>query len=520
MVRHPTFLPFVGFLLASVWPSVHFLGVNAAQFQWMGASGVLVVVALSAVLWLTGICLAVAPAVFSIRWSIPQAFSAGIIGIFLLFSHETISYFLIQTFSLSAILSSYIYVFVLAGSLFVTWRLSVYEPVRVALFMAVAFMMTFSVVKLGPIITLVMSTDAYQPRLKEHAPGRALANNNVYYVILDGYAGRSALKKYLNYDVNPFLQRMHALGYSSIDLARTNYMTTYVSLMAMLDMDYVVKADSPKYYNRLYFFPYRLQHGPSPRIVRNLSSAGYEFIHIGNPWAPCRPRAEVHCLSDRGRFESARYVANVFLGPTKLTGALELLSGRRSEPTDALKALSGALESLIRARRPFFAFVHNLAPHPGFVPADCPNGFNSEHGREKYQNAIECVNRSVEAVAKRIHALDPDAIVVFQADHGSDFGVDAKLPLSKWSEASIDERSSILNLVHVPAACQKWLRRDLSQLNTMRLVFGCLKRRPPDYLNEHTYISAYESNPDFGTVLEVTHRLPEQRNDGMASRGR
>ena len=175
--------------------------------------------------------------------------------------------------------------------------------------------------------------------------------------------------------------------------------------------------------------------------------------------------------------------------------------------------LSAALEDLTRQDQPFFALVHNLAPHPPYLRADCSGQFtdNRRADREQYGSAVACVNQEVLALAARIEALDPGAIVVFQADHGTEFTVDWNLPLREWTDAAIEERTSILNLIHVPEPCRRWLRQTLSPINTMRLVLGCLQRRPPEYLPESTYINTYEENVDFGLAYDVTHRFDELR---------
>jgi len=513
LVRHPVCLPFVGFTLACIWPGVAFLANNASEFAGMDGSAVLVVVLLCAVLWLTGICLAVVPALLSIRWSVARAFSVGTIAVFVLFSHQAIRSWLLEALSVSGIPARKIYLLILAGLLALAWRLSRREPARLAFVMAMAFMIVPPVGEFARFATATLGSSVPAGALPADERGsiRALSNQNVYYVILDGYAGRPALNKYLDYDIDSFLAQMHDLGYSYIDSARTNYVTTHVSLMATLEMDYVIDEKSPRYADRRTFFPYEFQFGRPPRIVRQLLPAGYDVFHVGNQWAPCRPRPEVNCLitSDYWFYE---YVAGVFLAPTKVP--LALLGLAQDGPAGALTSLSHAIGDLTRRKRPFFAFVHELSPHPPYRRADCsePRGEalsfqRGEVGREKYKNSIRCVNLKVQALAKRIEALDPDAIVVFQADHGSDFEVDWKRPLAEWSDAAIDERSSIFNLVHFPDSCRQWLRPDLSQINTMRLVFGCLERHPPDYLKEHTYITGYEGNPDFGIARDVTDRL-------------
>lgn len=509
-VCRPAFVPFVGYSLACLWPGLHFLTNNVEEFQWMGRSAVLVVVVVCALLWLAGICCAAAPSLLAARWSVPRAFSVGSVAVFLFFTHEAIQAFLDSAWSIRGLLYRSIYLIVVAATLGVTWRLSRHEPFRTALAIAAALMMTPSIgnlahVAAAPRTATVNDGDA---RFEEEEPAGAWSKENVYYVILDEYAGASALEKYAGNDIDGFLRQMHDLGYASMDSARANYITTPVSLMATLESQYILTDSSPRLVNRRGLFPQALQLGHTPQLVRQLQAAGYDFIHIGNIWSPCGPRATLRCLTSASPFGFYRRIANAFLAPTRIPVVVGRLF---PDNTQAMDILSAALEDLTRQDQPFFAFVHNLAPHPPYLRADCSGQFadNRRADREQYGSAVACVNRQVLALAARIEALDPDAIVVFQADHGTEFTVDWNLPLREWTGAAIEERTSILNLIHVPEPCRRWLRQTLSPINTMRLVLGCLQRRPPGYLPERTYINTYEENVDFGLAYDVTHRFDE-----------
>lgn len=200
--------------------------------------------------------------------------------------------------------------------------------------------------KLAPIARAMLapSAEGHQLLLEADIPSRAFSKGNVYYVILDGYAGASSLRRYVGYNIEPFLQQMRDLGYSDIDSARTNYTSTYVSMMAMLEMDYVVSESSPRYGDRLSFFPPALWRGRQPRSVRRLAAAGYDFIHLSNSWARCLPRLWITCFRPRHRYAYINEVAAAFLAPTRVRQAIARLW--RPSGYDALSSLSAGLQDL------------------------------------------------------------------------------------------------------------------------------------------------------------------------------
>ena len=264
-VRHPAFVPFVGYSLACLWPGLHFLANNVEEFQWMGSSAVLVVVVICALLWLVGICCAAAPSLLAARWSVPRAFSVGSVAVFLFFAHQAIQAFLDSAWSIRGLLYRSIYLIVVATALGVTWRLSRHEPLRTALAIAAALMMTPSIGKLAHVAVAprTATVNDGNPRFEEEEeePASAWSKENVYYVILDEYAGASALEKYGGINIDGFLRQMHDLGYAAMDSAHANYITTPVSLMATLESQYILTDSSPRLVNRRGLFPQALQLG-------------------------------------------------------------------------------------------------------------------------------------------------------------------------------------------------------------------------------------------------------------------
>lgn len=493
----------LGFSLACAWPGLHFFSANVMQFQWMGAAAAVVVALLCVLIWLAGLALAFVPKAFAAGWPSARLLAVMTAVIFLLFFHQSTNILLRSWMELDQNVARWVYRLVVLGMLAVVWRFSRHVFVRTAICLWAGIMLAIAAFTLGAAL-LHMGRDAQPgPAREELFPRQELSGNNVYYVILDHYAGKDALRQHAGYDNSPFLRKMQEAGFVSIEGARSGYINTYLSLMSILDMDYIVDGRTAHYGNRFGFFPYRLQHGPTPAVVEKLHSAGYRFMHVGNAWAPCVKNREVSCSNREGPWEAYREVVNVFLEPTRLPAFFRSLAA----PADALAVLSASIEDIVAARRPVFAFVHSFNPHPPYPRADCSFGPEEDVSRAGYRRAIECVNNSVLTLVRQIRQRDPEAIVVFQADHGSDFSVDWSAPLAAWSDAAIQERTAILNLVHLPQRCRQWSRPALSAINTMRLVYACLENRPPVYLDTRVFLSGYESSSDFGHVLEVTDRL-------------
>ncbi len=506
IVNKSTRISLIGFSLICAWTGVLFIQNNSAHIAWSNFHNqVLILIALCGLVWLAGMFLAIVPMWINARWSIPRALCVYTIGIFIIFSHEAIRYWLKEIYHYNNNSSEVIYLLIVTGSLVLTWLISSFEPSRVAISITSAFLILFSLVSIGKIsgdhvIHLFQKTRDITT--KENMVEHTFSNENVYYIILDAHGGANALKKYLNHDITPFIEKMKGIGYTHINLARANYTVTHVSLAATLNARYILNESSRRYLDRGDFYPAIFNKKEMPSTVKIFQSHNYNFIHIGNSWAPCQLSGGVSCITGINESSLLESVITAYFNPTRIISLIEHILPRNSIiEYDALTPFSRTIREIKSLKKSSFVLIHHLIPHEP-LNEDCSR-YSGEMSEIKYKNSVTCVDNSVLQVAQQIEKIDPYAIVVIQADHGSDFHVDWKSPLAKWDSSAIDERTSILNLIHVPKPCQKWVVSNLSPINTMRLVYGCLERRKPDYLIERTYLTAYETSPDFGFVREV-----------------
>jgi hypothetical protein len=436
--------------------------------------------------------------------------TVGTIAVFVLFAQQVTRDWLVTLFSSAERPVRVLYVVALTAFLLLVWRLSRSEPVRVVVAVVASVV---GLTALGSVASSSLNRAATETSAEAEAvlgTERTLSPRNVYYVVLDGYAGGAALKRYLGHDIGSFLEEMRSLEFFSADAARSNYVTTHLAMIGTLEADYPIDETSPPFTDRRAFFPQAMRLGRQPGVVGRLLSGGHDFIHIGNRWAQCRTDVGIQCLG-ANRNSSFQEVMGVFLSPTKVP--LKRIGLARPIPT-ALASFESGFEGVASSKSPYFVFVHELAPHPPYWREDCsvPSAGllgqqSDEAGREGYVRTIDCLNKEIVRIARWLVDTDPEAVIVFQADHGSDFGLDWSRSLSRWDDAAVDQRTSILNLIRVPDGCRQWLRPTLSPINTMRLVMACLENRPPDYLPERTMLTTYETNVDFGLAHDAAVAL-------------
>ena len=117
--------------------------------------------------------------------------------------------------------------------------------------------------------------------------------------------------------------------------------------------------------------------------------------------------------------------------------------------------------------------------------------------------ATECAQNSILQFAEFLEENDPEAIVVFQSDHGPSFSLDWDLPLNAWEENAIDERLSIINFLRVPKLCEPFLNNNLGNVNSVRIALACGINQKPIILKNIKYLGVYEGHQDYGTLRLV-----------------
>ena len=71
---------------------------------------------------------------------------------------------------------------------------------------------------------------------------------------------------------------------------------------------------------------------------------------------------------------------------------------------------------------------------------------------------------------------DPDAVVIFQSDHGIDFN-------EKNNNLEAETiKSKIFNLIKVPKSCKNALNNNIDNINSIRLALSCATNTKPKLL--------------------------------------
>jgi len=280
---------------------------------------------------------------------------------------------------------------------------------------------------------------------------------DIYYIILDAYAGQSTLKNLFKFDNSEFTNYLKDKGFFVASKARSNYAHTLLSLSSSLNMKYINVSISEMTEKSKKVR--RLQHMiHNNAVMRFLSERGYTTINIST----------CHTYTSNNPYADIDMSANdindflVILAKTTLIAPFaEKLGYFRKLRQRILNAFS-TLASIPRIEKPTFTLAHILPPHPPYLfkrdgmplrKSEIETNSFPWNNREGYIDQLIYINTLVEdAVDKIINRSDTKPIIIIQSDHGP-----ASLLLDKERKSGnkttldmINERFDILYTFFLP----------------------------------------------------------------------
>jgi hypothetical protein len=322
--------------------------------------------------------------------------------------------------------------------------------------------------------------------------------SNVYFIVLDTYARADVLSEVAAFDNRPFLAALEKRGFYVAERSNSNYPVTTLSLSSTLNMDYLVTRTgrgAVGHHQR-----YNLALGGINGAVASFRRLGYRYVHVQSEgWrASWCLGAEDVCLKG----DSFGALSETDVGMLRKTPLypffLLFFKDLVQYARFSLQDLAAAAPRVMS--RPSFLFYHNLDVHGRqfdrqcrAVPRENLEFVATVEGQvDVLTHSLGCVNGQVLGLVDAILAFDPDAILIFQGDHGVRLGRWGKF--EQWTERDLRHRFGILNAMRMPEPCRKFLYPSISPVNTFRVVFACLKGEEPVVLEDRSYWAALDED--------------------------
>ncbi len=363
--------------------------------------------------------------------------------------------------------------------------------------------------------------DSMDPQEEAGSIERPTDSPDIYYIILDGYAGEASLKEFYNFDNSRFINFLQEKGFYVAANSRSNYPWTSLSLASSLNMEYVNQLSEEAGLNSDdRSIPYEMI--ASNNVWKFLKSRGYQFVHLDSSgWGPTDSNGYAD-ISIRANWLNE---FNISLIQTTMLKTLEKYIVVDSGVQKVLYSFSN-LAKVNRIEGPKYVFAHLMTPHPPFfftangelIP-EIEYRLNAYWDKEKYLDQLIFINSKVEILVDEIlSGSEVPPIIIIQGDHGArstlgDPRGDKKAPEnSGWlypTEEVLRESTFILNAYYLPDGGASQLYGSITPVNTFRLIFNIYFDGDFGLLEDESYYSSYWRPYNFYNTTEIRDYSPQ-----------
>lgn len=320
---------------------------------------------------------------------------------------------------------------------------------------------------------------------------------DIYYIILDGYAGSSTLKDVYNFDNEEFTDYLTERGFYVANKSISNYSTSFLSLASSLNMEYinhlsdVVGVESD---DRTVLY----QMIEKNKVMNFLKSRGYKFIHFSSGWGPTNYNkyADLNIAIGLHRWDEFQ----TLLIQTTMIGAFEKKFFKNIGKRRVINTLDN-LANIHKIEGKKFIFAHIICPHPPYlfdesgksVPeADFDMNDWGWEQKEYYLKQLIYINKEIEKLIDKILSnSEVSPIIIIQADHGPhNTFVVGRYP----TDDMFKEGMRILNAYYLPTKGNDLLYYNITPVNTFRLIFNSYFDTNYKLLDDQSYYS-FEVEP-------------------------
>ncbi|MCJ7511954.1 MAG: hypothetical protein MUO23_03160 [Anaerolineales bacterium] len=341
---------------------------------------------------------------------------------------------------------------------------------------------------------------------------------DIYYIVVDGYAGEDVLRSIYQYDNGPFLDKIADLGFLVAGQSRSNYMQTSLSLASSLNLEYIdtLQPALPSSGD---------DRAPLARLIRwsavrrFLEDHGYRIVGLPSGYRVTElENADLYLRAPVGASTTLERLAIETSGLVLLKDLAAALGVRLSPPgyqahRDRLLFTLDQLRQSPSIPGPKFVFAHIILPHPPFVfdadgaPVLQDRPFTLMDGDaflgtpddylSGYRAQVSYLNSVLPDILRSLIEKSPrPPIIVLQADHGPG----SRLDWHSAGQTDLTERTSILNAYYLAGEGSPLFYETITPVNSFRLVFDKVFHANYPFLEDRSYFSTWEQPYHFIAV--------------------
>ena len=332
---------------------------------------------------------------------------------------------------------------------------------------------------------------------------------DIYYIILDEYAGSKILENTFNFDNNEFINFLNTNGFHTLENTRSNYQQSFLSLSSSLNLQYLTELTNEIGINskNRHLVVNSINDN---RLMQILELNGYEIVNFYSGWGP----TEYFKIVDQNRCEHTSFINSDLIVALISNSILKPIYADLLLPNErsiVLCVFSELPELQFESEKPLFVFAHMMIPHPPYIWG--PNGEHKKvdslskgdviNNKQDYVDQIIFTNKMVqEMITKLVENNERSEIIIIQSDHGHAFQMDYENPTKKMKH----DRMSNITYILLPDDNENLLYDTITPVNIFRIIFNSYFNTDFELLEDRVYYSGSEKPYNF---TDITHIFPD-----------
>jgi hypothetical protein len=327
---------------------------------------------------------------------------------------------------------------------------------------------------------------------------------DIYWIILDGYERKDVLLDKLNFDNSDFYEKLEDRGFVIPNCTMSNYSLTALSLSTAINMDYIenltLKPLTKKGKLEYKVFFDLLSNSEMKRLLSIYGyktvafDTGYKFTRLTNVdyFISLDDKSLIYGIFHPvlSNFEEmyleTTIIQIVFDAPIPVQHAFQkVLIDSSKDKYDLLQNGFNKLEEVPMINGRKFVFAHLLPTHSPFVQSPTNDYVLYGDSDEGYLNSIIATNsRIIEIIDSIIQNSPNPPVIIIQGDHGMN-----------------SQNTKILNAYYLPGINSEMIPKDISPVNSFRLVLNSYFGFKLPLLDNVSYFSSDLTDQDNLTII-------------------
>lgn len=309
---------------------------------------------------------------------------------------------------------------------------------------------------------------------------------DIYYIVLDEFAGFQAMREYWGYhEVDHFVDFLKDRGFFVAEESHGSSIDTLHQMATRLNYrEYSPGEDIQTYFNAI----------ADNRVMRDLKSRGYTtvvFDETNMPYPSAKPihtdylyEYESPAISEINRGEYGLYFdefGELVIDNTMFYAFSQ--SYRRNNPivSQHSRMISFTVDNIASrdVPSPKFVYVHLMLPHFPFIFDRSGNITDSDHFTdwnhylENYIYSIKVAEEMVNNILAEMDGNNPP-VIILQSDHGARNHLTARIGSAVLPNYPEEFKTLILYALYLPGYDYSSLPQDIKPVNTFPVIFNHL----------------------------------------------